>query len=224
VIVWDGGNNDFPFLRPSLHIVLVDPLRPGHETSHHPGEAVLRMADIIVAAKCDSAFDADVERVIAAARRINPAATVVRAASPISLDDPGAVRGRRVLVVEDGPTTTHGGMPWGAGYLAAKRAGAAAIVDPREWAAADIAAAYEAYPHIGPVLPALGYSVAQIAALRETIERAAADIVVAATPMDLAALLRVGKPVVRARYQFAETGEPTLAGLVRGFLDRTVRR
>jgi predicted GTPase len=224
VIVWDGGNNDFPFLRPSLHIVLVDPLRPGHETSHHPGEAVLRMADIIVAAKCDSAFDADVERVIAAARRINPAAAVVRAASPISLDDPGAVRGRRVLVVEDGPTTTHGGMPWGAGYLAAKRAGAAAIVDPREWAAADIAAAYEAYPHIGPVLPALGYSVAQIAALRETIERAAADIVVAATPMDLAALLRVEKPVVRARYQFAETGEPTLAGLVSGFLDRTVRR
>jgi predicted GTPase len=220
VLLWDGGNNDFPFLRPALHIVLVDPLRPGHETSHHPGEAVLRTADVIVVAKCDSAFDADIERVIAAARRVNPAAAVVRAASPITLDDPEAVRGRRVLVVEDGPTTTHGGMPWGAGYLAAKRAGAAAIVDPRAWAPPGIAAVYAAYPHIGPVLPATGYSPEQLSALRETIERAPAEVVVSATPIDLAALLRVHKPVVRARYEFAETGEPTLASHVHRLLDR----
>ncbi|HET9700263.1 MAG TPA: cyclic 2,3-diphosphoglycerate synthase [Burkholderiales bacterium] len=220
LLLWDGGNNDFPFLRPSLHIVLVDPLRPGHETTHHPGEAVLRMADVIVVAKCDSASDADVERVSAAARRVNPAAAMVRAASPITLDDPDAVRGRRVLVVEDGPTTTHGGMPWGAGYLAAKRAGAAAIVDPRDWAAPGIAAVYAAYPHIGPVLPATGYSPEQIADLRETIERAPADAVVAATPMDLSALLNVHKPVVRARYEFAETGEPTLASHVHRLLGR----
>jgi predicted GTPase len=223
VLLWDGGNNDFPFLRPGLHIVLVDPLRPGHETSHHPGEAVLRMADVIVAAKCDSAFDADVERVVAAARRVNPGATVLRAASPITLDEPEAVRGRRVLVVEDGPTTTHGGMPWGAGYLAAKRAGAAAILDPRDWAAPEIAAVYAAYPHLGPVLPAVGYSPGQIAALRETIERAPAEVVVAATPIDLAALLRVGKPVVRARYEFAEAGEPGLAARVAQFLERRGR-
>jgi predicted GTPase len=180
------------------------------------------MADVIVVAKCDSAFDADVERVIAAARKVNPTAAVVRAASPITLDDPEAVRGRRVLVVEDGPTTTHGGMPWGAGYLAAKRAGAAAIVDPRDWAAPGIAAVYAAYPHIGPVLPATGYSPEQLSALRETIERAPAEVVVSATPIDLAALLRVHKPVVRARYEFAETGEPTLAGLVEAFLDQAL--
>ncbi|HSD59644.1 MAG TPA: cyclic 2,3-diphosphoglycerate synthase [Burkholderiales bacterium] len=223
VLLWDGGNNDFPFLRPDLHIVLVDPLRPGHETSHHPGEVVLRMADIIVAAKCDSAFHADVERVIAAARKMNPDAAIAHAASPITLDDPAAVRGRRALVVEDGPTTTHGGMPWGAGYLAAKRAGAAAIVDPRDYAAPDIAAVYAAYPHIGPVLPAMGYSPQQVAALQETIERAPAEVVVAATPIDLAALLRVSKPVVRARYEFAEAGEPTLASLVEAFVERSLR-
>jgi predicted GTPase len=134
------------------------------------------------------------------------------------------VRGRRVLVVEDGPTTTHGGMPWGAGYLAAKRAGASAILDPREWAAPGIAAVYAAWPHIGPVLPATGYSPEQVAALRETIERAPADVVVAATPIDLAALLRLHKPVVRARYEFAEWGDPTLAGLVERFLERLPRR
>jgi predicted GTPase len=217
LILWDGGNNDFPFVRPSLHIVLVDPLRPGHETTHHPGESVLRMADIVVVAKTDVAAAADIERVIAAVRRLNPRATLVNAASPITLDDPDRLAGRRVLVVEDGPTTTHGGMPWGAGYVAAKRAGAE-ILDPRPFAAPDIAAVYAAYPHIGPVLPAMGYSPRQVASLKATIDAAPAELVVAATPIDLASLLEVKQPVVRARYEYAETGEPTLAALVEGFL------
>ena len=173
LILWDGGNNDFPFVRPDLHIVLVDPLRPGHETSYHPGETVLRMADIVVVSKTDAAHPADAERVIASARRANPKASVVRAALSIRLDDPQAVRGRRVLVVEDGPTVTHGDMPWGAGYLAAKHAGARAIVDPRAFAAPGIASVYEQYPHIGPVLPAEGYSSAQLEALRQTINATA---------------------------------------------------
>ncbi|MBI4755365.1 MAG: GTPase [Betaproteobacteria bacterium] len=220
LILWDGGNNDFPFLRPSLHIVLVDPLRPGHEVSHHPGEVVLRMADIVVIAKTDAAAEADVQRVMANVRAVNPAAPMIRAASPIRLDDPDAVRGRRVLVVEDGPTTTHGGMPWGAGYLAATRAGAARIVDPRPWAAPEIDAVYAAWPHIGPVLPAMGYSPAQLQALRATIESTPADVVVAATPCDLAALIAPGKPVVRARYEFAEAQSPGLTEAVDAFLAR----
>jgi predicted GTPase len=220
LILWDGGNNDFPFVRPALHIVLVDPLRPGHETTHHPGEAVLRMADLVVVAKVDSASDADVERVRENVRRVNPRAPLFRATSPIRLDDPGAVRGRRVLVVEDGPTVTHGGMPYGAGFVAASRAGAAAIVDPRRFAAPEVAAVYARYPHIGPVLPAVGYGPRQLEALRRTIEDADADLVVAATPIDLGALLGIEKPVVRARYEFAEAGEPKLSEAVAYFLDR----
>jgi predicted GTPase len=217
VILWDGGNNDFPLVRPDLHLVLVDPLRPGHETSHHPGEAVLRMADIVIVAKTDSARAADIERVTAAARAVNPRATLVRGTSPIALDDEAAVRGRRVIVVEDGPTTTHGGMPYGAGFIAATRAGGT-IVDPRPWAAPAIAALYAQYPHLGPVVPAAGYSPAQIAALRATLEAAPADVVVTATPCDLGALLGLTKPVVRARYEFAEVGEPRLSDLVSAFL------
>ena len=156
VILWDGGNNDFPFLRPDLHIVLVDPLRPGNETTHHPGEAVLRMADIVIVAKVNSASDADIQQVTENARRINPDATVIRGASPVELEDPWAVRGKRVLVVEDGPTITHGGMPYGAGYVAATEAEAAEIVDPRDSAVGEISAVYRKYPHIGAVLPAVG--------------------------------------------------------------------
>ena len=182
VIVWDGGNNDFPFVRPDLHIVLVDPLRPGHETSHHPGEAVLRMADIVLVAKVNSASDADVQQVSETAHRINPTANLVRGASRVQLDDPEAVRARRVLVVEDGPTITHGGMPYGAGYVAATQAQAGEIVDPRSVAAAPIAALYAQYPHIGAVLPAVGYHAKQLQALEETITAARADVVVSATP------------------------------------------
>ena len=218
LILWDGGNNDFPFVRPDLHIVLVDPLRPGHETGYHPGEAVLRMADVVVVSKTDAAHPADVERVIASVRGANPKAAVVRAALAIRLDDAEAVRGRRALVVEDGPTVTHGDMPWGAGYLAAKQAGAAAIVDPRHFAAPQIAAVYAQYPHIGPVLPAEGYSKAQLQALRDTINACDAQVVVAATPIDLAALIRIDKPVVRARYEFAEVESPGLGGEIDRFL------
>jgi predicted GTPase len=220
LILWDGGNNDFPFLRPDLHIVLVDPLRPGHETTHHPGEVVLRMADVIVVAKSDAAPPADVQRVADAARAVNPRATIVRGASPIRLDDPEAVRGKRVLVVEDGPTTTHGGMPHGAGYGAAIAAGAAAVVHPRAYAAPELAALYAEYPHLGPVLPAMGYSRAQLDALARSINAAPVDVVVAGTPIDLAALAPLAKPVVRARYEFAEIETPGLGGELERFLAR----
>ncbi len=218
LILWDGGNNDFPFIRPDLHIVLVDSLRPGHETSHHPGEVALRMADVVVAAKVDAAAAADVQRLVETVRAINPTAPVIRAASPIRLDKPDAIANRRVLVVEDGPTTTHGGMPYGAGYVAATRAHAAMIVNPRDYAAPEIAAVYARYPHIGSVLPAMGYSPTQLKALQQTINAVAADVVVAATPIDLAALIDVNKPVVRARYEFAEVEEPGLTQLVEQFL------
>lgn len=218
IILWDGGNNDFSFVRPDLHIVLVDPLRPDNETTHHPGEAVLRMADIILVAKVNSAADADIQQVTETAHRINPAAAIVRSASPVRLDGPEKVRGKRVLVVEDGPTVTHGDMPYGAGFVAASAAQAAEIIDPRRFAAAEIAQVYRKYPHIGTVLPAVGYHRTQLQALRETINVAGADVVVSATPCDLAALIDINKPVVRARYEFAEASKPGLGGLVKAFL------
>jgi len=218
LILWDGGNNDFPFIRPDLNIVLVDPMRPGHETTHHPGEAVLRMADIVVVAKVNSATEADIERVIENVRRSNPTAEIVRAASPLKLDDPAAVRGKAVLVVEDGPTITHGGMPYGAGFVAASQAKAAHIIDPRSTAVGEIIELFKRYPHIGPVLPAVGYSPSQLQALKDTINNADADVVVAATPCDLGALIEINKPLVRVSYEFAEAGEPGLGSLVEAFL------
>ena len=220
IVLWDGGNNDYPFLRPDLHVVLVDALRPGHVTTHHPGEAVLRMADVVVVNKVDVAAPGDADKAEAAARAVNPDATIVRAASPVVLDDPEAVRDRRVLVVEDGPTITHGGMAFGAGYVAARAAGAAEIVDPRAFAAPEIAPIYDRFPHIGAVLPAMGYGADQLSALAATVARADADIVVAGTPVDLAALIGGDKPVVRARYGYAETGEPLLSRIVEDFVDR----
>lgn len=214
VILWDGGNNDFPFVRPDLHIVLFDPLRAGHETTHHPGEAVARMADIIVIAKTDTASVNEVERSRASALALNPRARIVRAASPVSVDDPGAIRGKRVLVIEDGPTTTHGGMAYGAGFIAARTLGASEIVDPRPYAVPEIAALYQQYPHLGPVLPAMGYSHLQVEALCETINRTPADCVLAATPIDLAALVMVNKPIVRARYEFAEIDKGVIESAV----------
>ncbi len=218
VILWDGGNNDFSFIKPDLHIVLVDPLRAGHETTHHPGEAVLRMADIILVAKVNSASDADIQQVTETAHSINPRAIITRGASPVQLDQPELVRGKRVLVVEDGPTITHGGMPYGAGYVAVTQAQAAEIIDPRSIAVNEIAALYAQYPHIGPVLPAVGYHATQLAALRETINMADVDVIVSATPCNLDALIEINKPVVRARYEFSEAGEPALGGLVERFL------
>ena len=217
VILWDGGNNDFPFVHPDLHIVLVDPLRPGHETTHHPGETVLHMADVVLVAKSDAARQADIERVTEAVRAANPGARIILGASPVQLDDPARVAGKHVLVVEDGPTLTHGGMGYGAGHVAAVAA-QANIVDPRSYATAEIAAVYAEYPHIGPVLPAVGYHPAQLRALSDTIRAVPADVVVAATPCNLAALIDIDKPVIRARYEFAEPGEPQLSSLIDTFL------
>lgn len=220
LIVWDGGNNDFPFLRPDLHIVVADALRPEDAAGYYPGEAVLRTAHIVVLNKVNAATPAQIERAVAVIRAVNSEAPLVYAASPVTLDDPAAVRGRRALVVEDGPTITHGSMPHGAGLVAARAAGVAAIVDPRPWAPPALREVFTEYPHIGPVVPAVGYSGAQLAALAETLERADADVVVAATPVDLARLVRVGKPIVRARYEFAEAGEPRLGALLDRWLAR----
>jgi len=220
MIVWDGGNNDFPFVRPDLLLVLVDALRPGQATAFHPGETTLRMADVAVVTKVDAAAAADVQRVEDEVRALRPGIPIVRTASPVQLDDPSAVRGRRVLVVEDGPTITHGGMPYGAGFVAATRAGAAEIVDPRPHAAAALRAVYADYPHIGRVLPAIGYGPEQLDALRDTIDAAGAEVVVSATPLDLAALVPLRTPVVRARYGVADAGEPSLASVVDAFLAR----
>jgi len=218
LILWDGGNNDFPFFDPDLLIVLVDPLRPGNETSHHPGEAVLRMADVVLVAKVNSATAANVQAVSDTARRINPTATVIRGASLVTLDDPAKVQRKRVLVVEDGPTLTHGGMAFGAGHIAASAAGAAMILDPRSFAAGDIAKVYRTHPHIGDVLPAVGYNSHQLADLKATINAAPVDLVISATPCDLAKLIDLNKPVVRARYEFAEIEKPGLAGAIDTFL------
>jgi predicted GTPase len=222
VIVWDGGNNDFPFLVPDLHVAVLDALRPRQANTHHPGEAVVRMADVVVVNKVDAAMEADVAELVAAVRALNPRATIVRAASPITLDRPELVYGRRVIVVEDGPTLTHGGMSFGAGLCAAIDAGAAQVVDPRPFATPPIAALYARYPHVGPVLPAVGYDQAQNAALEETLRRSECDVIVSASPIDLAARARVGKPIVRARYEYADAGEPTLAALIGTFLERRV--
>jgi predicted GTPase len=214
VVVWDGGNNDFPFFVPTVHVVVCDALRPTQLTTHHPGEAVLRMADVVVVNKVDAAPAADVARLEAAVAAIVPGVPIVRAASPVRIDGAERLRGRRVLVVEDGPTITHGGMPSGAGLSALRAGEDVAIVDPRASAAPDIARVYAQYPHIGPVLPAMGYSDAQLASLRATINASDADVVLAATPIDLARLGGFEKPVVRARYGYVDAGTPTLATVV----------
>jgi len=219
VLLWDGGNNDFPFLEPDLHLVLVDALRPGHESQYHPGETVLRMADVVVVSKVDGAADVVVRQIVDAVRVLAPDAAIVRGASPVHLEDPAAVLGKRVLVIEDGPTITHGGMAHGAGYAAAIQAGAAEIVDPRGAVSGSLASLYRDYPHIGPVLPALGYGEAQLASLAETIARVRADVVVSATPCDLAALVAIALPVVRAYYEFADVDEPGLGAQIDAFLD-----
>jgi predicted GTPase len=222
LIVWDGGNNDFPFVKPDLQITVADALRPRQIATHHPGEAVARMADVLVVNKTDSATRADVQLAEEGLRAVNPSAVVVRAASPIRLDDGAAVKGKRVLVIEDGPTITHGGMSHGAGYLAAVAA-EADVVDPRLSATPGIAEIFKAYPHIGQVLPAVGYNPAQLDALQTTINAADVDLIVSATPADLARLLTLNKKVVRARYEFAEVDEPKLSSIVDAFVERTVR-
>jgi predicted GTPase len=216
-LVWDGGNNDFPFLWPDLHVALVDALRPDQVDTHHPGETVARMADVAIVNKVQSAAEADVQRAIDGVRALNPRARILRAASPVVLDDPGAVRGRRVLAVDDGPTLTHGGMAYGAAYVAAVAAGAAEIVDPRPAAAPAIRALYARHPHLGRVLPAVGYDAEQLEALRQTIDAADAELVVSGTPLDLVARLPLRKRVVRARYAYQDADEPGLGALVDAF-------
>ena len=225
IILWDGGNNDFPFVRPDLHVVLVDPLRSGHETTHHPGEAVLRMADVVIVAKSNTASAADIHRVSETARALAPAATVIIGASIITLDSAGEVQGRRAIVLDDGPTLTHGGMAYGAGYLAAVKAEAREIIDPRQSAVGHIASAFRQYPHIGKVLPALGYSVAELEDLKATINGSPADVVVNGSPIDIAGLIAIDKPVVRARYEFAEVDGRGLEARLDAFLrERGIRR
>jgi predicted GTPase len=204
VILWDGGNNDFSFIRPDLSIALVDALRPDHLDTHHPGAAVLRMADVVVVNKVHAASESQLHEVRRGLASLVPQTPVVLAASPVSLDDPEAVAGARVLIVEDGPTITHGGMPFGAGYQAVLAAGPAEIVDPRASATESIARVFEAFPHIGPVLPAMGYSPDQLVALAKTINDSGAEIVVAGTPIDFAREVAVSVPVVRARYSYAD--------------------
>lgn len=220
VLIWDGGNNDFPFIHPDLHIGVADALRPEQVTTHHPGEAVARMADVLVVNKADAALAAEVVSLTGRLRAVNPRATIIRGTMPVRLDDAAVVRGRRVLVVEDGPTLTHGGMAYGAGTVAALAAGAADLIDPRSSAPSDMLAIYAQYPHIGKVLPAIGYSGAQLHALAQTIENADADIVVAATPIDLAAAIPINKQLVRARYDFVEDPESPLSPIIADFLQR----
>ncbi|MBC7228703.1 MAG: GTPase [Thermoflexales bacterium] len=210
VVVWDGGNNDLPFFRPDLHIVVADPHRPGHEVRYHPGEANLRAADVVVINKVDTANPEGVMRVRQSVQEVNPQAIVVEAASPIFVEDPGAIQGRRVLVIEDGPTLTHGEMAYGAGVTAARRFGAAELVDPRPYAVRSIAETFRKYPHMGPLLPAMGYGDEQIRDLEETINATPCDLVLAATPVDIRRLLKVRYPVDRVRYELQVLGRPTL--------------
>ncbi len=210
IIVWDGGNNDLPFFRPDLHIVVADPHRPGHEIRYHPGEANLRAADVVVINKVDTADPDGVAQVRQNIQEVNPQAIVVEAASPIFVEDPGAIPGRRVLVIEDGPTLTHGEMAYGAGVTAARRFGAAELVDPRPYAVRSIAETFQKYSHIGPLLPAMGYGDEQIRDLEETINATPCDLVLAATPVDIRRLLKVRYPVDRVRYELQVLSRPTL--------------
>jgi predicted GTPase len=219
VIVWDGGNNDFSFYRPDVLITVTDPLRPGHELAFHPGEVNLRMADVVVVNKTDSADHDAVGTVVANIAAVNPAATVVLAASPVELGIGPPLAGRRVLVIEDGPTITHGGMPFGAGTVAARQAGAGELVDPRPFAVGTIADTYARYPHIGAVLPAMGYGEQQLADLAATIARTECDVVVTGTPMNLGRLIDIPHPVRHATYQLRDVGEPTLASVLAPYIE-----
>jgi predicted GTPase len=215
VVIWDGGNNDLPFFRPNVHLVVADPHRAGHETTYHPGETNLRMADVIVINKCDTAEPEKIEAVEVTARELNPTAVVIRADSPVTVDEPGALEGKRVLVIEDGPTLSHGEMTYGAGVVAARQHGAAEIIDPRPYATGSLKAVYERYP-VGPVLPAMGYSAGQIRELEQAIDQAPVDVVVIATPVDLAKVADMRKPSVRVRYELQERdGYPTITELLK---------
>jgi predicted GTPase len=220
VIVWDGGNNDLPFYQPNLHIVVADPHRAGHELRYHPGEANLRAADVVVVNKVDTADAKGIAQVRRSVYMVNPRAAIVEAASPIFVDDPDAIRGKRVLAIEDGPTLTHGEMTYGAGVVAAHRFGAAELVDPRPYAVRSIAATFEKYPHIDSLLPAMGYGDEQIADLEETVNGTECDLVLAATPIDLQRLINIRHPMDRVRYELQIIGQPTLRDILVTEFDR----
>jgi predicted GTPase len=219
ILLWDGGNNDLPFYVSDLHIVVVDPHRPGHELRYYPGESNVIAADVLIINKVDTANRDAVLEVRTNIRKINPEATILEAASPILVDEPKAIRGKRVLVVEDGPTLTHGEMAYGAGWLAAKRFGAAEIVNPRPYAVGSIQETYAKYPTTGAVLPAMGYSDVQIQELQETINRAEADLILIGTPIDLGRLLKIEKPTKRVRYELQVIGAPNLEKILQEWLD-----
>ena len=218
VILWDGGNNDLPFYKSDLHICIADPLRSGHELAYHPGEANFRMADLILINKCDSAKEADIKAIEDNAAKVNPKARVIRANSPVTCDRPDLVKGRCALVIEDGPTLTHGSMSYGAGVVAAKAAGAHEIVDPTPYAVDSIAATYRKYPNAKGILPAMGYGEHQVKDLEATIEATPCDVVLCGTPIDLTRVLKVSKPMTHARYDLAEIREGVLEGEIRKVL------
>jgi predicted GTPase len=215
IVLWDGGNNDFPFYVPDLQIVVADPHRPGHEISYHPGETNARMADVFVINKVDTANHANVTKVRDNLRAVNPNAIVIEAASPLFVDDPKAIQGKRVLVIEDGPTLTHGEMAYGAGWVAAQRFGAAEIIDPHPYAVGSIKATYDKYPTTGNVLPAMGYGDAQTRELEQTINAIDCDLVIIGTPIDLTRVVKINKPHQRVRYELQEIGQPTLEDILK---------
>ena len=213
VIVWDGGSNEVPFIASNYHIVIADALRPGHEMQYYPGEANVRMADVIIINKVDSAAEGAVEIIRENLTRLNSRALVLEAFSPIVLENEISAKGKRTLVIEDGPTVTHGGMPFGAGIIAARNAGAV-LVDPRPFAVGSIRRAYEQYPHLGKMLPALGYSEEQVAELQETVNKVDCAIVISGTPIDITRVIKVEKPVLRARYELQQVSGPKLKDLL----------
>jgi predicted GTPase len=215
IIVWDGGNNDIPFYKSDLQIVVADPHRAGNELTYHPGETNLRMADVVVINKVDTADPANVEIVKANVKRVNPDAIVVEAASPITVDYSASVKGRRVLVVEDGPTLTHGNMTYGAGTIAAKKLGAKEIVDPRPYAVGSIKDTFKKYTHLGALLPAMGYGEKQIDELEKTINATPCELFIIGTPVDLRRLLSLNKPAVRAKYELKEVSKPDIEEILR---------
>jgi len=221
VIVWDGGNNDMSFYKPDLNIVVVDPHRAGNELTYYPGETNLRMADVIIINKVDTADPQKVMQVRENIKMVNPAATVLEAASPITAENPEVIRGKRVLVIEDGPTLTHGGMPYGAGTLFAKKFGAGTIVDPKPYAVGSIKEAYKKYSHLGAILPALGYGEKQVAELKETIDRIPCDVVVIGTPIDLRRVITINQPTVRVKYELKVLGPVSLEQILDEFIQRS---
>ncbi len=217
IILWDGGNNDTSFYRPDLLIVVTDPHRAGNELTYYPGETNLRTADVIIINKEETAERENIEKVRQNIREVNPDAVMIDAASPLFVDNPEVIRNKRVLVIEDGPTLTHGGMKYGAGVMAAEKYGASEIVDPRPWVKGTIAETFQKYPGIGPLLPAMGYDEQQVKDLEETIDSVDCDAVVIGTPIDLSRVVKIKKPVTRVRYKLQEIGEPTLEDVLKDF-------